>query len=448
MKRNEFSEAVRRTVGRYGMNLSRPLVLVSGGPDSVALLRVLLDLGAEPTVLHVEHGVRGEESLEDAEFVRRLCGELDVPCEVRHLKLGDEVANFQERARRERYRVAEEVADALGLEVIATGHTADDVAETVLMNLARGAGLRGLAGIPPVRGRFVRPLIQRTRAEILQYLESLGQPYRTDPTNLTGKYARNRVRREVLPVLEELYPGARANAARAADSLREDLEALEELASRVVRREGNEVILRLPELLDLPRALRRYAVRQAYRILRPEAPGLDSGIVESVLGLPGAGEGTRTLDLPEGVVAAARTTGELAFYVAREPESGSVGLEEGRFAFGGWEVEVREVGALDVGDAAREEVAYLDAGRGPYRVRTVREGDIMRPLGLGGTKKALRAMMDRGVPADVRRRRPVVVDDRGEVAWIFCGELGEEYKVRGATEKILRLEVRELHENV
>jgi tRNA(Ile)-lysidine synthase len=447
MKPNDFIEAVRRTVGCYGMNVSRPLALVSGGPDSLALLRVLLDLGAEPTVLHVEHGARGEESLADAEFVRRLCEELGVAYEVRHLDLGN-VSNFQEAARRERYRAVVEVADALGLKSIATGHTADDVAETVLMNLARGSGLRGLAGIPPVRGRLVRPLIRATRAEILGYLEALGQPYRTDPTNLTGKYARNRVRQEVLPVLEELYPGARANAARAAGLLREDLEALEELASRVVRREGCDAVIRLPELLNLPRALRRYAVRQAYRILRPEAPGLESGIVESVLELTGAGEGTRTLDLPAGIVAAARTTGELAFYEAREPEAENIEVGVGRFVFGGWEVEVREVDSFDAREAAREEIAYLDAGRGPYRVRMAREGDIIRPLGLGGTKKVLRAMMDRGVPADVRRRTPVVVDGRGAVAWIFCGELGEEYKVRGSTDKILRLEVREVHGNV
>ena len=447
MKSNEFTEAVRRTVERYGMNISHPLVLVSGGPDSVALLRALRDLGTEPVVLHVEHGVRGEGSLEDAEFVRGLCEELDVPCEVQHLKIGN-APNFQETARRERYRVAEEVAYALGLEIIATGHTVDDVAETVLMNLARGAGLRGLAGIPPVRGRLVRPLIRATRAEILQYLESLGQPYRTDPTNLTGKYARNRVRKELLPVLEELYPGARANAARAAGLLREDLEALEELASRVVRWEGDEATIRLPELLDLPRALRRYAVRRAYHMLRPEALGLESGVVESVLDLTGEGEGTRTLDLPAGIVAAARTTGELALYEVREPETENLEVDVGRLVFGGWEVEVRQDVAFDARDAAREEVAYLDAGRGPYRVRMVREGDIIRPLGLGGTKKVLRAMMDRGVPADVRRRTPVVVGGRGVVAWIFCGELGEEYKVRGSTDKVLRLEVREVHGNV
>src|SRR5918997_6498962 len=226
MKPEDFSDAVRKTAERYGMDLSRPLALVSGGPDSVALLRALLGLGVEPVVLHLDHGLRGEESREDAGFVRDLCDGLGVRCEVERLRL-EEGPNLQARARDERYRLAEEVADGLGLQTIAVGHTADDVAETVLMNLARGTGMRGLAGIPPVRGRMVRPLIRHRRREVVHYLKYLIQPYRTDPTNLTGKYARNRVRLEVLPVLEELYPGAPRNLARAASLARQDLEALE-----------------------------------------------------------------------------------------------------------------------------------------------------------------------------------------------------------------------------
>ena len=362
MKPTEFSEAVRRTVERYGMNVSRPLVMVSGGPDSVALLRVLMEFGTEPAVLHVEHGVRGEESLADAEFVRKLCEELGVVYRLRRLNLGG-ASNFQETARLERYRIAEELADSLELESIITGHTADDVAETVLMNLARGSGLRGISGIPPVRGRLARPLIQSSRTAILQYLEALGQPYRTDPTNLTDKYTRNRVRREVLPVLEELYPGAGENVARASRLAREDLEALEELASRAVQVDGKETTIRVRDIVDMPSALRRYAVRQAYRTLRPGAPGLEYRLVESVLGLTGSGEGTRTLDLPEEVVVAARTSGELAFYEAEEPETGNVGLDVGRFVFGGWEVEVREVKALVDEDATRTEGSL--SGRRP-----------------------------------------------------------------------------------
>ncbi len=437
----EFLETVRRTAERYGMDLSRPLVLVSGGPDSVALLRALVGLGGEPVVLHMDHGLRGEESREDAEFVRGLCRKLGVRCEVRSIRLV-EGPNLQERARDERYRVADEVADELGLQTIAVGHTADDVAETVLMNLARGTGLRGLSGIPPVRGRVVRPLIERARPEVLEYLAGLDQPYSTDPTNLTGKYARNRVRLKVLPVLEELYPGAARNLARGAALAREDLEVLEDLAAEVIQRRGEEVVLPLGGLSELRPALRRYAVRRAYSVLLPDAPPLGSALVEAVLRL--VGEGTRTLDLPGDVVASARTVEEISLYPRPESFAGEEELRAGETLFAGWRITAREVSRYEPDDASRPEVAYLDAARGPYRVRLAREGDTIRPLGLGGTKKVLRAMMDRKVPKDLRRRTPVVVSASGEVAWIPLGELGEEFKVDEATERMLRLEVEKI----
>ena len=340
-------------------------------------------------------------------------------------------------------QIADEVADELGLRVIAVGHTADDVAETVLMNLARGTGLRGLAGIPPVRDRVARPLIERTRRQILEYLAGLDQPYRTDPTNLTGKYARNRVRLEVLPVLEELYPGAARNLARGAALAREDLEVLEDLAAEVIERKGVEIVLPLAKLSKLRPVMRRYALRRAYSMVLPDAPPLGSVLVEAVLG--SVGEGTRTLDLPGGVVASARAGEEISLYPRSEPFAGEEELRGGETAlFAGWRISAREVSRYEPGDASRPEVAYLDASMGPYRVRMAREGDTIRPLGLGGTKKVLRAMMDRKVPKDLRRRTPVVVSASGEVAWIPLGELGEEFKVDEATERMLRLEVEKI----
>src|SRR5919107_258906 len=278
MESSRLLDAVRSTVERYGMDLLNPLVLVSGGPDSVALLRAVVALGGDPVVLHVDHGLRGEQSREDADFVRGLCASIDVACEVRRLRL-EGGSNLQERAREERYRLAEEVVDGFDLPTIFTGHTADDVAETVLMNLARGSGLRGLAGIPPVRGRIQRPLIEATRGDVLRYLRYLDQPYRTDPTNLTGKYARNRPRLKVLPVLQELYPEAARNIARAAAIAREDLEALEGWAHDVLEERGEEIVLPLAALPQRRPALLRHAVRLAYSTLDPGARPLPSNLV-------------------------------------------------------------------------------------------------------------------------------------------------------------------------
>lgn len=440
----EFESKVSRTVERHGMDLSRPLAMVSGGPDSVALLRVMVALGARPVVLHVDHGLRGEQSRADAEFVRRLCEELGLFCEVRALDLA-EGTGLQERARRERYGLASDLALRAGATAIATGHTADDVAETVLMNLARGSGTRGLAGIPPVRGGIARPLIEVGRAEILRYLEALGQSYRTDPTNALPKYARNRVRNEVLPALEELYPGARNNIARAAGLLRQDLEALGSLAEDSLRSRGEELVV--PDVSELHPALRRHALRLAYSRLAPSEPPLDSALVESVLGPEGGG--TRTVDLPAGVVAAVRYSGEVSLYERREPpQSEALEVRPGKTELAGWVIEARELEKPRrlPGEAARPEVVYLDAERGPYALRLAREGDEVRPLGLGGSKKVLRAMMDRKVPKDHRRRTPVVVDGSDRVAWVAGGEVGEEFAVDEDTRRVLRLQASEAAE--
>ncbi len=432
-----FESKIASTVERYGMDLSRPLAMVSGGPDSVAMLRAMAALGGRPAVLHVDYGLRGEESREDAEFVRRLCEELGLVFEVSTLRLA-EGASLQERARGERYEMASDFALRLGATAIATGHTADDVAGTVLMNLARGAGTRGLAGIPPVRGKVVRPLMEVGRAEILQYLAAIGQGYRTDPTNALPKYSRNRVRNEVLPALETLYPGSGSNIARAAGLLRQDLEALESLAADSLHVRGEELIV--PSEAELHHALRRHALRLAYSRLAPSEPSLDSALVESVLGLKGGG--TRTIALPAGVVAAVRYSGEVSLYERRElPRDETLEVRPGEMELAGWVVEAREEDAPGElpEDSALPEVCYLDAELGPYALRLVREGDEVRPLGLGGSKKVLRAMMDRKVPRDLRRRTPVVVDGSGRVAWVVGGEVGEEFAVADGTRRVVRL---------
>jgi tRNA(Ile)-lysidine synthase len=438
----EFSADVARTARRFGMDLSRPLAMVSGGPDSVALAHSLVELGSRPVVLHVDHGLRGEESREDAEFVLKLCESMDLVYEERWAKFKG--GNLQEEARRERYRFAEQLADERGLSAIATGHTADDVTETVVLNLARGTGLRGLSGIPPVRGRVVRPLIRLRRRDVLRYLEQLGQQYRTDPTNLTPKYARNRVRLEVMPVLEELCPGAGENVARTASLLREDLEALENLAAGLVRRRGEEAAVPLDELWRVPPALRRYAVREAYSAVVPKAAPLGFVAVEGILELARGGEGTREVHLPALATAVVRSgeQQELVLYRKRDKAyTGEQDLLPGTQDFERWIVEVREVWEFSPTDAARPEVAYLDASAGPYRVRMAQEGDTIRPVGLGGTKKVYKAMKDRKVPRDIRTRTPVVIDGRGRVAWVFMGELGEEFGVEAETTGTLRVEV-------
>ena len=197
----------------------RIAVGVSGGADSVALLRFLAALrpqfGWDLVVCHIHHGLRGAEADRDECFVRALAEQLGLPCAVSRidaaaLALRDHIS-VEEAGRMARYAFFAQTAEEGGR--IATAHTLDDSIETVLMNLVRGTGLRGLCGIPRIRGNIVRPLLDCTRAEVEDYLGALGQPYCTDSTNLTDDYTRNRIRHDILPRLCALnpnFPGAMA----------------------------------------------------------------------------------------------------------------------------------------------------------------------------------------------------------------------------------------------
>lgn len=198
----------------------RIAVGVSGGADSVALLRFLAALrpqfGWDLVVCHIHHGLRGAEADRDECFVRALAEQLGLPCAVSRidaaaLALRDHIS-VEEAGRMARYAFFAQTAGEGGR--IATAHTLDDSIETVLMNLVRGTGLRGLCGIPRIRGNIVRPLLDCTRAEVEDYLGALGQPYCTDSTNLTDDYTRNRIRHDILPRLCALNPNFSGAMAR------------------------------------------------------------------------------------------------------------------------------------------------------------------------------------------------------------------------------------------
>ena len=200
----------------------RVLAALSGGPDSSALVAALAALRhsgaiAEVRALHVDHGLR-PGSAADADACQALCDRLGVPLERARVAVG--AGNLQAEARRSRYRALRAVARRVGATRIATGHTRTDQAETVLLRLLRGSGARGLSGIPPRRGTVVRPLVDRSRAEVLAFLRAEGLPWLEDPTNRSPRFLRNRVRSEVMPLLGRLGPGLeRALEQRAREAL-------------------------------------------------------------------------------------------------------------------------------------------------------------------------------------------------------------------------------------
>ena len=218
-------ETVKRTIADWRMLEPGEDVLValSGGADSVALLHALLTLGYPVRAFHLNHCLRGAEADRDEAFCRALCERLGVPLTAERIDVGAQAKacgeGVEAAARRIRYKRLSAAAQGAK---IATAHTADDNLETMLFHLARGTGPKGLAGIPPVRGDIIRPLIGVERAQVESYLHDMGQNYVTDSTNADDAYTRNRIRHEVVPVLRQLNPAVCSAAARLAGLLRQD----------------------------------------------------------------------------------------------------------------------------------------------------------------------------------------------------------------------------------
>lgn len=317
MKQSAFIKKVRDAVKQYDM--LRPgekvLVAVSGGPDSVCLLKVLMemrkDLDLEIVVGNLDHGIRGKESREDSDFVRKLAKDLGLDCAHKKTNVKarrDRKRSLEEYAREKRYQFLEESARKHECNVIATGHTMDDQAETVLIRLIKGASLKGMAGIPVVRHqgemKIVRPLIAVEKKEVLDYLEAVGWKYREDRTNKERKHLRNRIRYEVLPFLENYNPKIKRTLVNLSDTIREDIAFLEE-KKRVMddysKTGKGSVKIRTMDLILQPGALRKEVFKQLFSRAGGNVKKLTYRHWRDMDYFLRAGEKGKSLDFPGGV---------------------------------------------------------------------------------------------------------------------------------------------------
>jgi tRNA(Ile)-lysidine synthase len=395
------------------------LVMVSGGGDSVALLDVAHRLGADVSALHVNYGLRDGAS-EDEAFVERLCEQLGVPLAVERVQLGSG-GNLQERARDARYALAE----ALTAGDYAAAHTASDQAETILYRLAVSPGSRALHGMSPRRGRLVRPLLGVTREEVREYLRARGLEWREDPSNADRRFARARVRHDVIEALRELSPGAERTIAETARQLREEAEVLDGVVTEAVKDLGGGPAVLLAALLEYPPAVRRLVLRKV------AGRTLSSLEVEEVLAL---GErGSKSLDLGGGLRAVSEY-GTLRFtrsVDAATPDPVPLTVP-GRARFGDWEVEARlgGLGDVTVSNLAPE-----------LTVRAWHDGDRMRPAGLGGSKSLQDLFTDRKVPRALRHTLPVVESD-GSIVWVAGVAVDERFAAAEGAEGAVSLRAR------
>ena len=459
-------ERVRKTIERFSMieKGERLLVAVSGGMDSVCLLHVLLDLreewGLELIVCHLNHSLRGDESLRDEHFVGELAAAQNLLYERERCDVGaafarEKSGSLQEVAREARYAFFAKALRRTGADKVALGHTGDDNAETVLMRFLKGSGAAGLRGIPPVRGRYIRPLIELTRGEVDAFLKERGLTYVEDSSNSSMAYLRNRVRGELIPFIESRYnPNLRETLTRTTVLMARDddylLRQAEEMGSALVveRRAGRVTFDRagLARLADP--ILMRILMREITQLIEPKGKVMSNHLdlvahvirgasPNGVACLPGEVRCVREYDR---LFLMKSTVEEVSSFEKKLKVPGVLRITELSLSL---EAEVVGMDAFHSAVAERSTAFFDgDALSAPLTVRLYAPGDRMRPLGMEGHKKLHDLFIDLKVPRAERRRVPLLLSD-GEIIWVTGLRQSEFGKVVKETKRVVRIICRE-----
>lgn len=412
---------VRRFLRAHLPPNARVICAVSGGPDSMALLRAVLtlrdELGCSLSCAHFNHLLRGAESDADEALVRTFCAQNGIPF---HAGRGDAAAaaaqsgeSLEEAARRLRY------AFLLSLDpdaFLLTAHTADDNLETMLMHLVRGASLRGLSGIPPVRGQVLRPMLTVTRAQVLDFLAETDTPHRQDSSNDADDHLRNRIRHHVVPLLTRENPSLAVSAQRAAARLREEDALLDRLAAKALADAAQPDGLSCAALREQPMPLLRRAVH--LHLQAAELPELAARHIESVCALILGSDPAAGVDLPGGLRAERRydtlclcpaaPAGSFPPTVLQIPGVTAIPAL-------GLQISCQVAQTQDFDTIPCDFAVHYSGGEITVRPRAT--GDTMRLS--GGSRSLKKLMIDRKIPAAQRARVPVFADASGVLA--VCG---------------------------
>jgi len=403
------------------------VVGVSGGPDSTVLLHLLYHLkdryNLQLWAAHLNHSIRGEEAKEDERWIRLfarklgislICDTINVPLLAKGKKAGLEAI-----ARQVRYNFLEHVANQVGADKIAVGHTASDQVETILMRLVRGSGADGLAGIPPMRERIIRPLIRAFRWEIEDYCRNNYNPR----------------------VSEAIY--------RSAELLRVEKDFLDkftnEVKGRVIKKESNtEIIVNARALSKLHLCLQRRIIRYFLKQLKGDLEGIEYSHIEQILNLK-EGEGTRLTHLPEGIKVWRQYDEFILRKGEREPFVFFTYLNvPGRTEVPqlGMVLEARVLSEYPACFSKNPREAFFDLDKipGPLYVRPRREGDRFVPLGMKKEKKLKDFFIDLKVPRLERDKIPILLS-KEKILWVIGYRIDDRFKIDKSTKKILNLKV-------
>jgi tRNA(Ile)-lysidine synthase len=429
---------IRETIKKYGMFSSgdRVLVAVSGGPDSVCLLSVLhalsKDLDLDLHIAHLDHMFRGHESAAEALFVGELGQTFGIPAIIDKFDVPayclERGLSSQEGARAIRYDFLQRVARTIGAARIATGHTADDQAETFLLRLLRGAGPSGLSGIPPVRENIVRPLIQITRERLMEYLKRTDLPFVTDPSNMKPVYTRNRIRLEIIPVLKMFNPRVIEKLAAETTLLRDENEAIESycatLTDSILERTGSDLFIKRTEFNSLPIAFRRRFLKKALDLAGVDSSGMSRVQIDEALAFAVSAQTGRTMNLPHGLtvqreyerfVLRARSMKAPVIYPISIP--GVTVIQEPPVTV---ETVIIECLPMQLEDKNYDWQALFDYDKmGSFlTLRRRRPGDWFCPAGMGGKRKKLQDyFVDEKIPRRIRDTVPVLCSG-DDILWV------------------------------
>jgi tRNA(Ile)-lysidine synthase len=406
------------------------IVALSGGADSTALLDLLSRLpGLSPRLVaaHLNHCLRGLESDRDEEFVRSLAEQHRIPLECRRVDVKEhsrrERLNLEDAGRRARIGFLSELRDSWQATAVALAHHADDQAETVLMRLLRGAGPGGLAGMPYRNGRkFIRPLLGITRAELAAYLAERGLAWREDASNQDTAFLRNRIRHELMPLLEQYNPAIRERLTATATVLSDEHQLLNQLTREVVDRDctkdGDTFACSVKHLTEQPPALRRRFLRLLLERLAGNLDHFTGRHIEAMERLLDSPRPNAVLNLPQRITVL-REYGSLVLRRTSAPPPAAMGelaiTGTGHYQLpGGASLTLTSVHASAVAESLTADTALFNPDRNPFpwHVRMFQNGDRIVPFGMAGSKKVKELFIDAKVPRSLRRSIPL----------LFCGD--------------------------
>lgn len=428
------------------------LVALSGGPDSVALLYLLDRLKGKYRIklaaAHLDHGIRPESAKERA-YCRNLCRKLKIKLhskKVDVLKLAKkERLTPEEAGRKARYEYFQYLCERFGYTKIATGHHSDDSVETILFNIARGSGLRGLSGIAPRRGNIIRPLIEIEKKEILEWLKDQGIAYILDSSNLSMEYARNRIRRKILPELEKLNPSARQNILRLAENAAEEIEFIDSTVVSIyekalVKAGKSKIVLDLGVLKDYDLNVKKKVVSEAYGRLSGRFYKPPSRTISRAGEVFGGRNGAKAplgrdiwIEKSQNRICVFRTgTTRKKFKLA------ITGIT--KIPYSDWYFESKILKRSQVKKLKTDpDVALLDnTMMKNVSVRYWENGDRIRPFGMSGKKLLSDIFTDRKISSFERKEIPLVTSG-GKIAWIAGVMISDDFKVGKETKEVLRI---------